>query len=112
VTLSDLFHRLFPAGLLVAVVAIALVGLLPRWKRSTLLAGSLALLLLVEPFAFLTTMLVPNLFYLDNGFGTALFTWLLLAVLPMMLPLTAMWVVYRRTYEPLRSAPAPTVGQG
>jgi hypothetical protein len=52
----------------------------------------------LEPFAFVTAMLIPNALRFDSDFWAALAYWVLLAVLPLMLPLTSMWLTYRRSH--------------
>src|SRR4051794_15783661 len=96
VILSNLFYLLFPAGLLIGAMSLLLAAILPRWQRSAYAMGGLALLVLLEPFIFVTYMLAPLIASFDSEAGAALAAWLLLAMLPLALPLSALWLAKRR----------------
>jgi hypothetical protein len=100
VILSDLFYWLFPAGLFVGAVSLLLAVVLPRWPRSACFVAGLALLVLLEPFIFLTYMLAPIINPIDSDTGIARAVWFLLAVLPLALPLSAIWIAKRRNPAP------------
>jgi hypothetical protein len=96
VFLSHLFDKVYPVALIAAVAALAVAVLCSR-KRFLVLAVSFgALGLLLEPIAFLCIQIVPLITDFDSESGEAVLAFVMLVVLPVTLPVLALWLARRK----------------
>lgn len=98
VLLSDLFYKIYPIALVTAVAALAIAVLFRRYHHFVVAVSIGALVLLLEPIVFLCLMLVPAHYVFDSESAAALFVFVLLVLLPVSLPVLALWLVGRTRY--------------
>jgi hypothetical protein len=93
---SDLYYRLYPIAVGGAIAALGVSILFRQHRRLVVVVSIGALMLLLEPTAFLCYMLVPLIMCFDPESEAAFFMFVLEAVLPASLPIPALWLTLKK----------------
>jgi len=98
VVLSNLCHFFYPIALAAAFVAVGSAFLFPEHRRFVVFMSIGALVLLLEPIAFMWRMLVSLIATFNSESGAAFFVFVVYILLPVSLPVVALWLIRERQY--------------
>ena len=90
--------RIYPIAILTAIVALGGAVLFGEHRAFAQYMSISALVLLLEPIVFLCLMLIPLITDFDSESGAAFLVFVLFVLLPLSLPVSALWLARRRQY--------------